>query len=176
MIPRPFALRATTIDDCAAICALLSISYTTLLKAHYSAINLAAALPIMSQAQPKLLMSGTFYVAVTEDERLLGCGGWTIEAPGNGKVKADTGHIRHFATHPDALRRGVGKAIMTRCEMDARAAGVTQFECLSSLQAKPFYVSQGFHAVAHNTVLLAGRVSFPVSDMRRSLDLSSGPD
>ena len=124
----------------------------------------------MSHANPELLNSGTFYVAVSDENRLLGCGGWTAAAPGSGDINPGTGHIRHFATHPDALRQGAGTAIMARCEVAARAAGLTKLECLSSLQAEPFYASQGFHALERKTVLLAGRVSFAVVDMLRILD------
>jgi N-acetylglutamate synthase-like GNAT family acetyltransferase len=78
---------------------------------------------------------------------LVGCGGWTREQPGDGITKEGIGHIRHFATHPEWIRRGIGRAIYQRCEADARKAGITRFECYSSLNAEVFYSALGFERI-----------------------------
>jgi N-acetylglutamate synthase-like GNAT family acetyltransferase len=108
---------------------------------------LAPALELMTRANPALLSSGTYYVAESQGGILVGCGGWTREQPGDGNTKEGIGHIRHFATHPEWIRRGIGSAIYRRCETDARKAGIIRFECYSSLNAAVFYSALGFERI-----------------------------
>ena len=72
---------------------------------------LAHALPSMTRANPDLLASGTYFVALDEDHDVIARGGWTTQQPGNGEVQPATGHIQHFATHPRSVRKGAARAI-----------------------------------------------------------------
>jgi GNAT superfamily N-acetyltransferase len=108
--------------DSGAVSALLVASYSSLLAAHYDSYTLGRALPIMTKANPTLLASGTYYVAEDELGNLVGCGGWTTARPG--MVIEGEAHIRHFATHPERVRRGVGTALLTRCFSEARLLGI----------------------------------------------------
>ena len=57
-----------------------------------------------------------------------GCGGWTVERPGSeGETEQGLGHFRHFATHPDHVRKGIGKLIAERSFGDAVGAGIHDF-------------------------------------------------
>src|SRR5688572_31965559 len=98
-------VRIATPEDAEGVSEVLRASYATLLPAHYTPAEMAAMLPIIVRANPKLLASGTYYVAV-EGDAYLGCGGWT---PAKYARVADStpglGAIRHFATHPGHLRR-----------------------------------------------------------------------
>ena len=118
-----FSLRTADPRDFTAVSALLAASYAELFAVAYEPQVLARALPLMTKANAQLLASGRFYLAQTEQGALIGCGGWSIEQPGTGKIRPGEGHIRHFATHPDWTRRGVGGALLARCLQDARAAG-----------------------------------------------------
>jgi GNAT superfamily N-acetyltransferase len=82
------------------------------MKAGYDAFFLSAALPLMTRANPTLLQSGTYYLSETQDGTIIGCGGWTFERPGGGEVVPGLVHIRHFATHPDWIGRGIGTALV----------------------------------------------------------------
>jgi N-acetylglutamate synthase-like GNAT family acetyltransferase len=115
----------------------------------------------MTVAQPGLLESGSYYVAVTSNGAIVGCGGWTKERPETGEITAKVGHIRHFGVHPDWTRRGVGKALYTRCELDARDAGLSQFECYSSLNGEPFYAALGFKRLAEIELDMFDGLRFP---------------
>jgi len=115
----------------------------------------------MTVAQPKLLESGSYYVAESSDGAIIGCGGWTKERPGTSEIRAKVGHIRHFGVHPDWARCGVGKALYARCEIDARDAGITKFECYSSLNGEAFYSALGFRRVAQIEVDMFEGVRFP---------------
>ena len=117
-----YSVRVANPGDDKSVSALLSASYPVLLAQDYDPDLLSAALPLMTNANPRLLASGTYYVAVTGDGSIIGCGGWTAEAPGGGESTPGVGHIRHFAVHPDWTRRGVGLALLNRCIEEARVS------------------------------------------------------
>lgn len=157
-------IRVAVPEDATAISALLSASYSLLMRDGYEDGLLARLLPLITQANPRLLRSGTYFVAVDGD-RIKGCGGWTRERPGTGEVLSGTGHIRHFGTDPACTRRGIARALMVECVRTARAAGMVRLECLASLNAAAFYESQGFVTRARVAVPLPGGVIMPALDM-----------
>jgi GNAT superfamily N-acetyltransferase len=150
-------------DDAEAIGAVLRASYPKLMAPAYPADVLARALPFMVRANPALLRSGTYYLAATPDGTAVGCGGWTFERPGEpgSAIDAAQGHIRHFATHPDWVRHGIGRALFGRCVADARAVGVQRFECYASIVAQSFYTALGFMVVGPMTIELEPGLMFP---------------
>jgi GNAT superfamily N-acetyltransferase len=142
-------------------------SYSSLLTAHYSSDTLGGALPNMIQGNPKLLVSGTYYVAEMEAGHLVGCGGWTTARPGSGQIVEGVAHIRHFATHPEWVGRKVGASLLTRCFSDARALGVRKLYCFSSLNAEGFYRALGFETI--KPIDPMGQSLFPGILMSREL-------
>ena len=163
-----FEVRVARPEDAEGVDRLLQASYPELMASAYDAQSLAPALKLMTRANPKLLGSGTYYVA--EDSGLVvGCGGWTRERPGKGTVEPHLGHIRHFGTHPDWVRRGVGKTIYRRCEATARAAGVSTFECYSSLNAENFYRALGFNRIREIEIELNPQVVLRAVLMHREI-------
>lgn len=136
----------------------------------YEPALLDIALPLMTKANPRLLASGTFHVAELRDGRLAGCGGWTMERPGDGMVRAKEAHIRHFATHPGWTRGGIGAALLGRCLAEARAQGVKTLFCYSTLVAEGFYRASGFETIEPLKVTLGPGAEFPSLLMKRELD------
>lgn len=168
-MPDSISIRVATSPDDTPVSKLLKASYPVLMTESYEPAVLAAALPLMTQANPKLLSSGTFYLCESKDQHIVGCGGWTRERPGSGEVIPERGHIRHFATHPDWVGRGIGRAIYDRCEEEARLAGIRQFECFASLNAEGFYASLGFETVGRIEVQMAPDLTFPSILMERAI-------
>ena len=165
-----FTVRTSDSGDLAAVSELLRASYPVLMKSAYEAEMLDPALQLMTRANPELLRSGTWYVAEsTVGGVIVGCGGWTREPPGGGDIVAGVGHLRHFGTHPDWTRQGLASAIFGRCEEAARAAGIREFECYSSLNAESFYAALGFQRIASIDCRLAGEVSLSGCHMRYEL-------
>jgi|GEM_PF-338376 N-acetylglutamate synthase-like GNAT family acetyltransferase len=163
-----FSVRIGNIDDAPAVSALLKASYTEQLSASYSPDVLARALPLMTRANPRLLNSGTYYVAHTETQ-LVGCGGWSMEAPGSNLIQEGNAHIRHVGTHPDWLRHGIARALLLRCFRDAATAGLTTLECHSTLGAVSFYVAMGFSVVGSMEMQLAPEIAIDGVLLRREL-------
>lgn len=164
-----FFVRSARLADEAAVSALLGASYPILMKSSYDERALQPALELMIRAQPALLESGTYYVAVSSGGTIVGCGGWTRERPGDHVIQHGVGHIRHFGTHPGWARRGVGRAIYSRCETDAREAGVIEMECYSSLNAEAFYAAIGFEKIGRLEMPMAEGVVLPSVHMRRRI-------
>lgn len=164
-----FSIRIAGTADDAMVSEVLRRSYTALMPDGYEAETLQVALPLMVKANPVLLRSGTYYLAETDDGIAVGCGGWTAERPGSGEITPGLGHIRHFATHPDWLGRGVGKMIFDHCADVARVSGITEFECYSSLNAEKFYAALGFVRVKKMEVPMGPTARFPSIVMRKTL-------
>ncbi len=114
-----------------------------------------------------MLASGRYFVAV-HGERIVSCGGWSLDKPGAVAVPR-LAHVRHFATDPDHINRGCGGAILTRCLEEALAAGFAEMETVSSLTAEAFYVRHGFNPVSI-VRMPVGAVSFDCVLMRRPLE------
>jgi GNAT superfamily N-acetyltransferase len=158
-------VRGASPQDAEAVSALLEASYTSLMALGYEPTLFARALPLLTKANPMLLSSCTWYVveALDAEDRLVGCGGWARQRPDvpNEPVDPVLGHIRHFATHPNWTRRGIGRALFDRCVADARAAGVCTFECYSSIGAEGFYRALGFSTVEPMKLALAENLTIP---------------
>ncbi len=167
IIDRRLSIRVATPEDRETVTRLLQRSYPALMAGSYEPAVLAAALPLMTQANPALLASGTFFVAVADSREVVGCGGWTPERPGRyAPVEAGLGHIRHFGVDPDWARQGVARAIMSMCIDSARQRGIVRLRCLASINAEKFYVSVGFVATGRRVVMLGNTIPFPSVDMQ----------
>lgn len=159
-----FKIDVATAQDIPAVDALFARSYPSLLKHDYAPSMLVLALPRISRAQPALISSGTYYL-VRRNDAVVGAGGWTIAAPGDGQIKRGVGHIRHVATDPDATRQGVGRALMAHIIDHTKNQGLRYLECLSTRTAVPFYEAMGFAVRAKVTVPLAPGIDFPSVEM-----------
>lgn len=163
-----FAVRVATPEDFAAVDSMLRASYPELMAVAYDELALAAALPLMARANSALLASGTYYVAEAHGA-VVGCGGWTLNAPGTRDTQPGIAHLRHFGTHRDWIRRGVGRAIYLQCEIAARAAGVRAFVCHSSLNGEPFYAALGFVRVNTLQMTMGPGVALTAVLMRKDI-------
>jgi GNAT superfamily N-acetyltransferase len=162
-------VRAATAADGPAIADVLVVSYSTLMVGAYADDVLAAALPLMTRPNAKLIASGHF--AVVESEHgILACGGYSLDRPGGGgPIEPGLAHIRHYATLPRAARRGCGRLLFQWCADRARREGARIFECYSARNAVAFYQAMGFEAVREDAVELGGWVTFPMVVMRAAI-------
>lgn len=168
-LPAEFIVRVATPDDASPVSALLKASFPVLMRASYDPAVLATALPQMTQANPVLLSSGTYYLAEYAGGSLVGCGGWTRGRPWSGEVREGWAHIRHFATHPDWTGRGVGRALLAKCVEEARCAGVSQLEVYASLNAEGFYTALGFKSVRRIEIPAGQGLKFSSIVMERTI-------
>ncbi len=164
---RELEVRVADPSDLAQIDALLARSYPRLLARDYPPSVLVTAIPLIARANPRLVASGSYFVAL-EAGRVVGAGGWTAAGP-QGQHAAGSGHVRHFATDVDRQRRGIGRALMDRVIAAARASGATRLECQSTRTAVSFYRAMGFEIEGPITVPLRQGIDFPAISMTRDL-------
>ena len=157
-------IRPADASDCSAVDRMLSQSYTKLLKASYPPSVQVTAIPIISRANPSLITSGTYYVAVGADDELLGAGGWTRSIKGRGIAD-----VRHVVTHHAHLRQGVARRLMMGIFSEARLAGITRMDCLATRTAVPFYEAMGFEVDGPVQISLRPGIDFPAIRMARDL-------
>ncbi len=163
----PLNLRVASPDDATPVSRVLAASYSVLYRGWYQDEVLAAALPAMTRANPRLLSSDRYFVCEIGG-RIVACGGWSAEKPGGGLVPR-LAHIRHFATDPDFINQGCGAAMIGRCFAEAKSAGFAEIESISSLTAEAFYARHGFRQVSMVRQPMGG-VTFACVLMRRRLD------
>lgn len=162
-------IRPSAASDIPAVDALLARSYPALLSRDYPASVLVTALPLISKARPELVTCGTYYVAEADDGALLAAGGWTRKTPEGGAGTGDTGHVRHVVTHPNHVRKGLARKILTHCLSMALADGVECMVCQSTRTAVPFYRSMGFAERGAVEITLRPGVGFPAMEMIRPM-------
>ncbi|MEL4896225.1 GNAT family N-acetyltransferase [Crocosphaera sp. Alani8] len=162
-----FKIRIASVDDQEGVTKLLKASYPILMKSRYPEKHLSGILPLITKANASLLSSGTFYVAENKDKRIIGCGGWTKEKPSSREIETGLGHIRHFASHPQWIRRTIGRKIYERCEKEAKMSQIKCFECFSSLNAEGFYRALGFKSVKNIEIILKEYCQIEAVLMRR---------
>jgi GNAT superfamily N-acetyltransferase len=123
-------------------------------------------------------MDRTYFVAESAGV-IRGCGGWSrrrtlfggdqYEArdPGFSGPAVDASKIRAFFVHPQSARRGMGRALATRCEGEAKAAGYRSVGLMSALPGVPFYLSLGYTAGEPVTFKVAHEVDIQFVAMKK---------
>jgi GNAT superfamily N-acetyltransferase len=103
----------------------------------------------------QLIDDGTYFVA-TSGERLVGCGGWSYRRTlfgGDARAgrdaapldpRVDAAKIRAFFVDPEHARQGIGRALLERCELEARAHGFLRLELMGTLPGVRLYEAFGY--------------------------------
>jgi N-acetylglutamate synthase and related acetyltransferases len=150
-----YIIRKATLEDRAEIERLIGESARGLSREDYSEKQIEAAIGAVFGVDTELIRDGTYFV-VEADEQLIGCGGWSKRRTlfgGDSFAERDAGEldpqveaakIRAFFVHPDWARRGVGRAILERCESEARATGFRAAELMATLPGVRLYAAQGY--------------------------------
>lgn len=167
MLPVRCRLRPATFDDLPALEKLISVSARELSAVDYSDAQIEGALSGAFGVDTQLLRDGSYFV-VEHDGAIIGCGGWSRRRtlfggdaradrdPAELDPRTDAAKIRAFFVHPDFARRGLGSAILDRCEREARARGFTRFELMATLPGQRLYSARGYAA--------GERIDYPLPD------------
>lgn len=174
-----FKLRTATEKDRDAIEQLIFLSARELSRGYYTDEQIAAALARVYGVDSSLIDDRTYFVAETGDV-LVGCGGWSRRRTLFGGDQFDRrdsapldpelepAKIRAFFVHPDYSRRGIARAILHRCEAEARLAGFASLELMSTLPGIAFYRASGF-LLEKSVIYDAGGISLEFVLMRKAL-------
>jgi GNAT superfamily N-acetyltransferase len=148
-------IRGATLEDVAAIESLISRSAHGLSAGDYSRDQVEGALRGAFGVDTQLLRDGTYFVAHYGGE-LVGCGGWSYRRtlfggdaradrdPQTLDPRTDAAKIRAFFVHPAHARRGIGSALLERCESEARSRGFRRLELMATLPGVRLYRARGY--------------------------------
>ena len=162
---------------------LIAESARHLSREHYDDMQIEAAIATVFGVDTDLIEDGTYLVAESQG-MLVGCGGWSKRKTlfgGDQYSSRDAGYldptsepakIRAFFIHPDHARKGIARAILARCEIEARAEGFRALELMATLPGIEFYKSCGFTPTGNLDLELVDGVKLGLVPMRK--DLATG--
>jgi GNAT superfamily N-acetyltransferase len=178
-------LRTATAADSAEIQELIARSIRALGAADYSSQQIEGALKGAFGLDSQLIADGTYYV-VESAGQLIGCGGWSFRRTlfgGDARAERDAGtldprteaaKIRAFFIDPSAARRGIGSALLERCEAEARRHGFRRAEMMATLPGVKLYAARGYVPGEKVDYPLAPGLSIEFVPMAKSLTKSPG--
>ena len=167
-------------EDREAMQQLIAASARLLSRQHYNDAQIEAAIATVFGVDTTLIEDGTYFVAEI-DGVFVGCGGWSRRKTlfgGDQYSSRDVGYIdpqsepakiRAFFIHPDHARKGIARAILARCEEEARAYGFRELELAATLPGIEFYKSCGFSERGKFDLDLVEGVKLPLVPMRKEL-------
>lgn len=152
-------VRIATDDDLPAIAAIIERAVTGLQGDFLSLSEIEASRRFMG-VDTQLVRDATYFCAVIDD-RIAGCGGWSwrrtlFGGDGAGDLidpapldpANEPARIRAMYTHPDYVRRGIGRAILAAGEDAARSAGFREIDLMSTLAGEPLYRRCGYYPIS----------------------------
>jgi GNAT superfamily N-acetyltransferase len=154
MVGQELQYRTATRDDIAGISALMALAIAELQKPFLDDAQIESSRAIMG-LDTQLIDDGTYFV-VTCDGALAGCGGWSRRATlyggdrSHGRDAAmldpakDAARVRAMYTHPDFVRRGIGRLILAICESAAKEEGFRRVELGATMAGEPLYRACGY--------------------------------
>lgn len=150
-----YVVRKATLADRAAIKQLIIESARSLSRDDYSEEQIEGAIATVFGVDTNLIVDGTYFVA-DRAGTLIGCGGWSKRKTlfgGDQYATRDAGYldpnteaakIRAFFIHPEHARKGIARAILARCESEAKACGFQALELMSTLPGIKLYEACGY--------------------------------
>jgi len=173
-----FRHRIARREDLAAMTALMDAAISELQKPFLDDDQIQSSRAIMG-LDTQLIDDGTYFV-MEHDGVLAGCGGWSRRAtmyggdqsPGRNAAlldpAKDAARIRAMYTHPDFVRRGVGRLILSLCERAAKAEGFRRAELAATMAGEPLYRACGYQP-AEKFVDDRGGAPVPILMMSKTL-------
>lgn len=178
--PGDFTLRKALMADVEGVERVLQESLKGISSLHYDPAQIASALLYVARLDRELIEDQTYYVAEASGE-IVGCGGWSRRAKlyAGSAAKQDEvrfldprsepARVRAMFVLPGWARKGIGKAILDRCEEEARHAGFRRMELMAMLSGEAMYARCGYAAVEPVQGTLTDGTPFPMTRMTKEL-------
>jgi GNAT superfamily N-acetyltransferase len=172
-------VRPANFDDIEAIKNIIAVSARELSRGYYSERQIEAAITHVFGVDTILIADRTYFVAEA-DGTIWGCGGWSkrrtlfggdqyaARDPAFSDPAVEAAKIRAFFVHPQYARRGLGRAILEKCEAEAKAAGYQFAELMSTLPGVGFYSSCGYVSGERTTYTVGDGITIEFVPMRKS--------
>jgi GNAT superfamily N-acetyltransferase len=181
----PIVIRIARPHDAAVLSPLMECAIAELLQPWLSPAQVRASREIMG-IDTQLIADDTYFVAEV-DGTPVGCGGWSRRATHFGgdhspdrdarplDPATEPARVRAMYTHPEFARRGVGRAILARCEEAAAAEGFTRVALVATMAGLPLYRACGYSDIDAFDEITPGGIAVPLVRMEKSLVLRGAP-
>lgn len=182
-------LRLAVPEDLPALSDLMNAAIGELLNPFLSPDEVAASFEIMG-LDSQLVADGTYFVVEEMSGEggpaVAGCGGWSRRATlfggdhSAGRDAAlldparDAARVRAMYTHPDHVRKGVGRVILDACEGAAAGEGFTRCEMAATMAGEPLYRACGYHEIERFSASTSRGIAVPLVRMGKALP-GAGP-
>lgn len=175
-----FEIRKAVLEDHDVLERLIARSARQLGAQDYTTEQIEGALRGAFGVDTQLIRDGTYFVVESEGQ-MIGCGGWSRRNTlfgGDGHSahsvaeldpRVDPGKIRAFFVAPEHARKGIGTAILKRCEDEARSFGFSRLELMASLPGMRLYAKHGYVAGPSLQYELAPGLNIEFVPMRKTL-------
>jgi GNAT superfamily N-acetyltransferase len=175
-----YIIRKANLDDREAIERLIIESARNLSREDYSEQQIEAAILTVFGVDTDLILDGTYFVADSSG-MLIGCGGWSKRKTLFGgdrfatrdsselDPKLEAAKIRAFFVHSEFARKGIGRAILSACESEARAHGFLSIELMATLPGLKLYRACGYEGDQRVEYEIGEGVSIEFVPMRKDL-------
>ena len=174
-----FVVRMARESDFPALRHVMQLAIAQLQRGFLSDAQIEASRGVMGLDTQ--LVSDGIYLVVEADGALAGCGGWSRRATlfgGDHSAElreprlldpaTEPARVRAMYTHPDFVRRGVGRLILGRCEHPAAAEGFSAVELMATLSGRPLYLACGYAEIEPHMAKV-GSVHVPLVRMGKTL-------
>ncbi len=181
-----YSLRRATLEDQPVLGELIARSIRGLGADDYSQGQIDAALNGAFGVDTALIRDGTYFVAITQSGKIVGCGGWSRRRTLFGSdaraerddadldPRTEAAKIRAFFVDPAHARQGIGRALLERSESEAEAAGFSRLELMATLPGVRLYERYGYVPGESLSYPLPGGFSIRFVPMSKQID-SGGP-
>lgn len=175
-----YVIRKEKLDDREAIELLIVESARGLSREDYSERQIESAIRTVFGVDTDLIADGTYFVAESSGV-LVGCGGWSkrrtlfggdrFAGRDSGELdpKVEAAKIRAFFVRPEYARMGIGRAILSLCESEARANGFRSTELMATLPGLKLYRACGYEGGERVEYETEGGASVEFVPMRKEL-------
>jgi GNAT superfamily N-acetyltransferase len=148
--------RTATLEDVPALRQLIAASARGLAAGDYTREQIEGALGAAWGVDTQLIRDGTYFAVEADGAGIIACGGWSYRktlfgSDGQAGREAaeldpsvDAARIRAFFVHPDWARRGVGRALLEKCEQEARRHGFRSTALTATLPGVRLYQQCGY--------------------------------
>lgn len=174
-----FSHRLATMADLPELRALMTKAIRKLVGAYLDAARVEASFEIMG-VDTQLIDDGTYF-AIECDGRIVGCGGWSRRATlfggdhsGNRDARlldpaVEPARVRAMYTHPDFARRGIGRLVLSLCEVAAAREGFRSLALVATVAGEPLYSACGYSVVERIEVPTSTAVTVPCARMVKAV-------
>lgn len=178
-----YSFRKATLSDCQKLQDLIIQSSQIINGKYYEENVISAAIGNIWIVDEQLILDGTYWLAENVEKEIVGCGGWSKRGLlfGNSNTtkinkevkelnpKKDSARIRAFFVHPNHVRKGIGKELLSICEKEAKLNRFTSLELVATLSGLKLYSACGYSEQKRIDIDLGDGIYGEAVEMKKSI-------